>query len=454
MQKIWEKGYSLNKQVETYCFLENANFDNKLVKFDVLSSLAHAKMLSKIGVLTEKEFTELKQQLVKILELKNKNQFVVEAGDEDVHSKVEAYLIDKLGQTGKKIHIGRSRNDQVLVDLRLFSKEKIFELAFASLNLTKAFAQYAKTYEFVAMPGYTHMQKAMPSSVGMWAGSFASSLLDDLSTLKSSFEYNDQNPLGSGAAYGVPLGIDRQLTTELLGFSKVQNNSLYAQNSRVKSHLVVAQALVQLMLTLSRFASDTLLFTTAEFNFFSIDKSFSSGSSIMPQKNNLDVLEIMRSYTQQVIAHQQLIASLSAGLISGYNADFATSKEPLIKSIKITLDSLEVCLLVLQSLNPNIKIMEKACSPEIYSTHAAYELAKNGAAFRDAYWQIAGSIDDIPPYNKADVLRNSRHVGAVGNLGIDKTIGELKTMKSWWTLKQEIHQTALSKLIGEEINEI
>lgn len=450
MTKIWQKDYSLNKQVEVYCFGQNAKLDNKLVPYDVLGSIAHAKMLSSIGVLTKKEFIQLKKQLLQIIQLSEAGKFVIEAEDEDVHSKVEDYLIKTSGSVGKKLHTGRSRNDQVLVDLKLYTKANLLDVAFAGLELGDAFVDYAKKYESVPMPGYTHMQKAMPSSVGMWAGSFAQSLVDDLMLLKSSFDHNDQNPLGSGAAYGVPLSINRAMTTELLGFAKIQNNSLYAQSSRAKSHLSVLQALVQLMLTLSRFASDVLLFTTAEFDFFSFDKALSSGSSIMPQKHNLDVMEILRAKTSEIVSHQQLIASMGTGLISGYNADFAQTKEPLMKSLETALSSLEICLTILDSLKPNVKNMQASCSSEIYATHSVYQLVEKGVPFRDAYKQVASSLSNKNDCDKQQILKTAAHEGATGNLASDKIRQELKIIEAWWAAKNDAHQQAISNLKGEK----
>ncbi len=270
MKKLWEKNYKQNKIAEAYCFGDSAVLDNKLITYDVLGSIAHAKMLARIGILNKQEFLKLKTKLIEILDLEKQNKFQIKPGDEDVHTKVENYLTEELGDLGKKIHTARSRNDQVLVDLRLYSKENTFFIADVSLDLSEKFIKFAQKYEFVPMPGYTHMQKAMPSSVGMWIGSFAESLLDDLQILKAAFEVNDQNPLGSGAAYGVSLPIDRELTSKLLGFTKTQNNSLYCQASRGKCQLVIIGALTQIMLTLARFAEDLLIFTTSEFSFFQV----------------------------------------------------------------------------------------------------------------------------------------------------------------------------------------
>jgi len=446
MGKLWEKNYSQKKEAEAYCFGDTVVLDNKLVVQDALGSIAHAKMLVSIGILSNVEFTKLRQCLLKIIKLNNKGQFKVELGDEDVHTKVENYLIDKLGNLGKKIHTGRSRNDQVQVDLRLFTKDNLLDIAGICHQLIDSFINFALRYEFVPMPGYTHMQKAMPSSVGMWAGSFAESLIDDSELLKSAYIHNDQSPLGSGAAYGVSLPIDRDLSSKLLGFAKVQNNSLYAQVSRGKSHLSVMQALTQIMLTLSRFAQDLLLFTTTEFNFFTVDQELYTGSSIMPQKKNLDVMEILRARTQIVISQEQVIASLIAGLPSGYNADFGETKYSLMKTIEITKDSLEICVLVVKPIKLNIEILKKACTPDIFATHAAYQLVKEGISFRDAYKQVGLSLEKLPQFDPIDILKVSSHIGGPGNLQLKKILVKANQANKWWEKKHQYYLQSLKAL--------
>jgi len=421
MKKIWQKNNknTVSKIVEKYCFSEGTVLDNQLITEDVLGSIAHAFMLVKIGILKQEEFVKLKDSLLEILKLKKEGKFVVTAEDEDVHTKVENYLTQKLGELGKKIHTGRSRNDQVLTDLRLFSKKNIIGVSTSINRLIEVFINFGKKYEFVPMPGYTHMQKAMPSSVGMWAGSFAESLIDDLELIKSSYQLNDQSPLGSGAAYGVSLPIDRNLTAKLLGFSKVQNNSLHAQISRPKIQLAIMQGLTQIMLTLSPFASDLLLFTTEEFNFFSVDESLCTGSSIMPQKKNLDVMEYLRAKTHVVINLTNTVAAISASLPSGYNADFAETKSAFFKAFEITNHSIKVVDLTLKSLKPNISTLKKACTPDLYATHAAYLLVKKGMPFREAYKKIGSSLNHLPTFNPMEVLKQTNHIGGPGNLKLD-----------------------------------
>lgn len=446
MKKLWQKDYSQNKMAEKYCFGDSAELDSFLVVPDVLGSIAHACMLQEIGILTSEEFRKLKNSLIEIAELAKKGNFKIELGDEDVHTKVENYLVSKLGDLGKKIHTGRSRNDQVLVDLKLFSKENLLEISFLCNKLIISFLDFAVKYEFVPMPGYTHMQKAMPSTVGMWSASFAESLLGDLEILRCAFDSNDQSPLGSAASYGVPLPLNRELTAKLLGFKKVQNNSLYAGSSRGKSHLIVVHALLQIMLTLSRFASDILLFTTGEFNFFSVDKTLSTGSSIMPQKKNLDVLECVRARTHVVISLEQSIGGIIAGLPSGYQGDFGETKYPFIKSIEIAKDTLNISILVINSVSPNIEILKKSFTSEIFAAHAAYQLVKKGIPFRNAYKKIGQSLERLPKPDPAEVIKMSGHLGGTGNLGLNKVRKKAEKSQVRWSNKQKYYLNILKKL--------
>lgn len=448
MKKLWEKNYTQNKTAEAYCFGETAVVDNQLIVYDVLGSIAHAKMLAKIGLLTGKELLTLDHALQEILVLHEKGKFMVVFGDEDVHTKIENYLTHTLGVLGKKIHTGRSRNDQVLLDLRLYTKEKIFHIVSLCLDLTHQFVAYAITYEFTPMPGYTHMQKAMPSSVGMWAGSFAESLLDDLCMVKTAFMLNDQNPLGSGAAYGVSLPLDRSYVSSLLGFSKTQNNSLYTQVSRGKSHLALMSALTQIMLTLGRFAQDIVLFTTSEYNFFEIAPELCTGSSIMPQKKNVDVMEILRARTHSVMSLEQTVGSIIAGLPSGYNADYGETKAPFMKTIEIATTSLSLVGLVLDSIVPNIEVLKNACSSEMFATYAAYEFVKKGLPFRDAYKKIGLNFNQLGKFDPVAVLKESNHLGGPGNLGLHKLKHALGKEKNWWDKKKSHFEYCITALKG------
>ena len=394
MQKLWQKNWQLNKDVEEFETEDDIALDGHLAYFDVLASLAHAKMLYKIGILKKSELAKLQQGFRKILKLIKAGDFELKIGDEDIHTKIESWLTKNYGEVGKKIHTGRSRNDQVLTALRLFTKDGLLGIQQQTLTLAAQFKKFAIKYRLVQMPGYTHMQKAMPSSVGIWAGSFAEALYDDARVIAAAVDLIDQSPLGSAAGYGVPLKLDRTLTAKLLGFKKVQSNAMYCQNSRGKFEAVVIAALVNALSDINRFASDLMLFTTAEFNFFTVDAELCSGSSIMPQKRNLDLAELLRSVVKKVTGNYLHVAALPFDLPSGYNRDLQNCKKPLIESIKATKRALNMTSLLLSGIRPNKKVMGKACTPELFAAHQAFKLVREGMSFRDAYHAVGAKMFD------------------------------------------------------------
>ncbi len=413
--KLWQKEYQLDALAERYEIGDDAVLDNRLVPADVWGSMAHAIMLHRIGILSGNEANALLTELAHILELYDAGAFTLAEGDEDVHTKIENHLTETTGDAGKKIHTARSRNDQVLVDTRLYTKG---ELLTTMANVIDAADAFAAREEWTPMPGYTHMQRAMLSSVGLWASAFAESLMDDLAPLKTAYQITDQNPLGSAASYGVNLPIDRQLTSDLLGFAKVQNNVLYTQNARGKFELLAVQALAQVMLDLSKFAQDMLLFVTSEYNFMRMSETLETGSSIMPQKRNPDLMELVRGRTHTVLALQQQIAGIIAGLPSGYNIDFQETKGPMIRAFDTVNDALAICALTIGKTTVNEAAIRAACSPELFATDMAYELVKQGMPFRDAYRKVAKIADDLPPVDADAALRERTHRGASGNLGL------------------------------------
>lgn len=453
MKKIWEKksATSTNTLVDSYCFEEGVVYDNQLVLYDVLGSIAHARMLKDIKILSQKELSELLSGLKDIITLDKKGDFTVLPEDEDVHTKVESYLTQKLGESAKKIHTGRSRNDQVAVDLRLYAKDKTTDIALNTIKTILCLLDYAKKYEFIPMPGYTHMQKAMPSSIGMWIGSIAESLIDDVLFLKAAYDLNDQSPLGSGAAFGISLPINRETTSTLLGFSSVLNNSLYCQAARPKIQLALMQVFVQMMITASKFASDVLLFTTSEFNFFSVGDSVSTGSSIMPQKKNLDVMEYMRAKTHTVIAYQQMVAEISTNLPSGYNADFGQTKKPFMESVQIVNQTMSVIQTMIAQLKPNTDVLNKACTKELFAAHAAYEQVKKGVSFRAAYQAVGENLNKISSYDAVSVIKQTNHTGGTGNLGLKNKKKMVQDIQSWWIKKDTHFENVISDLLEIKI---
>jgi len=424
--KLWQKGYKLDKEVEKFTVGDDYLLDRELIEADVLGSLAHAEMLVSLKILTAGEFKKLRKVLLDILLLREEGKFTVSARDEDVHTAIENYLTKKLGDLGKKIHTARSRNDQVIVDLRIYAKGKLLELEESLLNFCRTLRGFCRENKNVPMPGYTHGRKAMPSSVSLWAGAYLESLLDDLSLLKSAYEINNQCPLGSAAGYGVPLNIDRQLTSDLLGFKKVQNNVLYVNNSRGKIESIILSALSQVMLDLSKLAEDLILFTREEFNYFTLPDEFCPGSSIMPQKKNPGPLEIVRGKSSVVVSYLFRVLNVINGLPSGYNQDFQLTKGPFLKGLEITDSSLQVSNLIISGLKVNKESLKKAFSPEIFATDEAYKLVKEGVPFRDAYRRVAKNSKRSQTLTPGKIISSRKHQGASGNLGLEKAEKKIK----------------------------
>jgi len=390
-KKIWDRkgGITINKVVEDYTVGVDYILDLELLPYDIQGSLAQAKMLHKIKIISDKELSALTTGLNKILELWKDGKFKIYKSQEDSSTAIEAYLTENYGDVGKKIHTGRSRNDQILVTTRLFSKEKLLEIKQQIQNLVKELDIQIKTHGKTKMPGYTHMQRAMPSSVGMWLGSYRDSLKDDLILLDAVLKVIDQNPLGSAAGYGENvLGLDRKFTTKELNFKRVQGNSMYCGFSRGKFENMILQSLSNVMFDIGKVASDLLLFTTKEFNFFSLPDSFKTGSSLMPQKKNYDVLEFIRGNMGVFNGYQNQIENIIKNLPAGYNRDFQLTKEPYIKGMKLSIDTVIVMTLVIKNLEIKKENLENALTPELYATDEALKLVKGGKSFREAYQEV------------------------------------------------------------------
>lgn len=459
MTKLWQKGYRVHEQIEHFEAAQNSLLDTRLVRHDVWGSLAHSAMLHQIGILTADEHNQLRQALRDILEQEAHGEFFVQPSDEDVHTAIENYLSTVTDAIGKKIHTARSRNDQVLVDLRLYGKEQLHSVGKKLCVLISTLLVFAQDTIDIPMPGYTHMQRAMLSSVGLWAAGFAEALLDDEQLLSVAYQLNDQSPLGSAAGYGVPLPIDRQLTSDLLGFSHVQNNVIYVQNSRGKIEAAITQGLSQIMLDLSKFAQDVLLFTTSEYGFFQIPQELCTGSSIMPQKRNLGAMELVRARTQTMLALQQQILGIVSGLPSGYNMDYQETKRPFMEALDLVQESLDVINLVVGSLKVNTEQLLKACTFELFATDRAYELAKtSNIPFRDAYRivgaEVTAQLDRHQPFpvesheQLVQRLHARQHLGGAGNPGLDLAQQRLASIQETWQKRQNAFQQAIQQLVG------
>lgn len=434
IQKLWQKKANLpfNPIVEQYNAGDDVIYDQELIPYDVQGSYAYGKMLHRHGILTNDDMKVLKKGLGEIMDLYKKGKFILKVEDEDCHTKIENYLTENHGDIGKKIHTARSRNDQILVTMRLFMKEKMIGMKQKALRVVMDLIDAAKKYEFLPMPGFTHMQKAMPTTLGTWYGSFAESLLDDIKILTAINDILvDQNPLGSGAGYGSPFAFDRDKLSKDLGFARTQSNVIYCHNSRGKIEGMVLEACCQLMLTLNKMASDFLLFTTQEFKFFTIPDDIGTGSSIMPQKKNLDVAELIRGRTATVLSCRNEITMNILNKISGYHRDGQEIKRPLFLGLRYTEMSLEVASIIVKRVSPNEQELYNDMTPELFATHKAFELVKKGKMFRDAYREVGLNLDKIKidKDNIVKMLKESKHQGGAGNLQLDKLKKEAQELQ-------------------------
>jgi argininosuccinate lyase len=383
--KLWGKGYKLNKLIEDFTVGGDYILDQKLVEYDCIASIAHAKMLGRVDVLKKEEAKKLVRELNNIVKLNEKGRFKISKEQEDCHTAIENYLIKKLGGLGKKIHTGRSRNDQVLTALRLYYKKELTDCRKLVNELIKTIAKFLKQYGKVKLPGYTHTRKAMPSSIKMWGSSFIDSMKDNLELIALALELVDQSPLGTGAGYGVPLKIDRKYTARILKFGKIQRNTIYTQNSRGKFESTILHALGQIMFDLNKIATDLIIFSIPELGYFELPKELCTGSSIMPHKKNPDVLELLRAKYHIILAYEFQVKNIISNLPSGYNRDFQLTKEPTMKGLEIAKESLSITNLIFRNLKVNKENCDKALTKDVYATEKAYKLVKKGVPFREAY---------------------------------------------------------------------
>jgi argininosuccinate lyase len=445
--KLWDKGYELDREIEAFTVGNDYLLDQELVWADCAGSVAQARMLGKIGVLSPEEVRLLTHELRAIA---TDPEFQILPEQEDVHTAVEQRLVARLGDTGKKIHTARSRNDQVIVDLRLYGKARLLGVMGALLALSRALTGFAERHQGVPMVGRTHMQRAMPSSVGLWAGAFVESLLDDLELLAGAYRINDQCPLGSAASYGVPLPIDRQYVSDLLGFSRVQNNVLYANNSRGKTESIILAALAQVGVDLSRFAEDAILFSLPELGYFSLPDELCTGSSIMPNKKNPGGLEKLRSRAASLIADLLHALELLRGLPSGYNRDLQDSKEPFLRGLGTAAAMLAVGRVIAERMRVNEDKCLAAFDGEVFATDRALELVVEGVPFRDAYRQVAASLGELARRDPKAAIAKKTHLGAPANLGLDLARARIAAGDKLRTAEEERFERAMGELLGAD----
>ena len=404
----------MDKLIEQFTIGRDKDLDVYLAPFDILGSLAHTKMLTSIGLLTGDEFTQIEKELRALYEKTETEGFVIEEGIEDVHSQVELMLTEKLGDTGKKIHSARSRNDQVLLDLRLFSRNKIQSIVEQVTDVFAILQEKSEQHKNDLVPGYTHLQVAMPSSFGLWFGAYAESLADDLELLSAAFKVINQNPLGSAAGYGSSFPINRTYTTELLGFDDLCYNVVYAQMGRGKSERVVAMAVSSLAATLSKFAYDSCLFMSQNFGFISLPDEFTTGSSIMPHKKNPDVFELLRAKCNKIQSVANELTLITNNLPSGYFRDLQILKESYFDLFDIIDECLDIVKLIVPQIKINKGILDNPIYDYLFSVEEVNKLVLNGVPFRDAYVQIGKDIANkkFHPEHKVE----HTHEGSVGNL--------------------------------------
>lgn len=442
--KLWQKDKDSLSEVSKFTTGKDQEMDLFLARFDVLGSLAHIQMLESIGLLAKEEMSILSKELKKIYSEIEKGDFRIEEGIEDIHSQIELLLTKRLGDVGKKIHSGRSRNDQVLVDLKLFLRNEIQELVQHVHSLFDLLIAKSEEHKTKLLPGYTHLQLAMPSSFGLWFGAYAESLADDVITLQSAYRITNKNPLGSAAGYGSSFPLNRTLTTQLLGFEDLNYNVVYAQMGRGKSERIVAQALSNVSATLAKLAMDACLFLNQNFGFVSFPEELTTGSSIMPHKKNPDVFEIIRGKCNTLQALPNEIAMLTTNLPSGYHREFQLLKEKLFPAFGTLKDCISMTSLMLSNISIKENILEDEKYKYLFSVEEVNKLVLSGIPFRDAYKKVGIEIEQGKFTYSTQV--NHTHEGSIGNLCNEK-ISEAfgKTLASFEFSKVE---TALSKLLG------
>lgn len=425
-QKLWEKNVQVDQEVDRFTVGKDREMDLYLAKYDVLGSMAHITMLERIGLLTAEELQTLLAALREIYKVAESGKFVIEEGIEDVHSQVELMLTRSLGDMGKKIHSGRSRNDQVLLDLKLFTRAQIQELVAAVTDLFEVLIAQSNRYQAVLMPGYTHLQVAMPSSFGLWFGAYAESLVDDLQLLQAAYRVCNRNPLGSAAGYGSSFPLNRQLTTDLLGFDSLDYNVVYAQMGRGKMERTVAFAMAGIAATLSKLAFDACMFNSQNFGFIKLPDQFTTGSSIMPHKKNPDVFELTRAKCNKIQGLPQQITLICNNLPSGYFRDLQIIKEVFLPAFDELKDCLRMATHMLRELKVNEHILDDERYALMFSVEEVNRRVLAGVPFRDAYKQVGLEIE-AGQFKPVKQVAHT-HEGSIGNLCNDQIAQLMQTV--------------------------
>ncbi len=424
--KLWDKGFSTDQKIDHFTVGNDRELDLQLVKYDVIASKAHAKMLGKIGLLTKEETTALINALNDISDTIEQNSFTIEESFEDMHSKIEFLLIEKLGDTGKKIHTARSRNDQVLVAMHLYLKNELLEIKSRTLTLFDLLMDLAEEHKEVLLPGYTHLQIAMPSSFGLWFSAYAESMIDDLYFIDAAYKVADQNPLGSAAGYGSSFPIDREFSTKEMGFETLKYNVVAAQMSRGKVEKATAFGMASIGATLSKMAMDICLYMSQNFDFISFPDELTTGSSIMPHKKNPDVFELVRAKCNKLQAVPTQLTMITNNLPSGYHRDLQLVKEVIVPAIQDMKACLEILTFSLKEIRVNKNILEDPKYDYLFSVDTLNELVQNGMPFRDAYKKMGMEINASTFTPKRDIQHT--HEGSLGNLCLKEIRGKMKKL--------------------------
>ena len=442
--KLWQKDKSVSAAVEKFTVGNDRELDIYLAPFDVLGSLAHIKMLQSVNLLSADELKSLEEELKIIYKETVSEDFTLDEGVEDIHSQIEFLLTKKLGDVGKKIHSARSRNDQVLLDLKLYLRSEIEKIVISTKDFFDLLIQQSEKYKDDLLPGYTHLQLAMPSSFGLWFGAYAESLVDDLTTIRAAYQVVNKNPLGSAAGYGSSFPINRKMTTELLGFDDLNYNVVYAQMGRGKSERIVASSLANIAATLSKLSMDATLFLNQNFDFISFPEELTTGSSIMPHKKNPDVFELIRSHCNRIQALPNEIMLMTTNLPSGYHRDLQLLKEHLIPSFTDLKNCLEMAALMLSNISVKKNILEDEKYKFIFSVEEVNKLVLQGISFRDAYKQIGTDIEAGNFTYNTKVSHT--HEGSIGNLQNEQIIKMMNTVLHQFNFEKV--NNALAQLIG------
>jgi len=426
--------------------------DLNLTVWDCIGTAAHVTMLSKMKmtppILTKAEKDKVITALKAIIVEAKEGRFTITEADQDVHLAVERRLTERLGELGRKVHTGRSRNDQVAVDIRLHVRDELLVMTGEVASLAEALVTFGKRHEKLPMVGRTHLQPAMPSSVGLWATGYAEALLDDLILVDAAYTFNDRCPLGSAAGYGVPLPIDRNLTAKLLAFSEPYHNVFHASNMRGKNEAILLAACGQLMLTLSRMAEDLILFSMPEFGYFVLPSDLCTGSSIMPQKYNPDVLELIRAKTAIVLGLGSAATNLLKSMPGGYNRDLQESKALYMEGLRVTRASLRIMTLMAQSLGVNAERLRAGFTPGVFATDFALELVAGGMPFRDAYQKVRSNLEALASENPDKALAKKNHLGGTAGLDFNLYRARIRHARQWANVHLKKSTTAFKKLMG------